>query len=302
MGREARHDRAPGRRITPLTADVYRLHAPNRETRPRNIGSEYRARTGIEGLTRYDVAMPYRRRLLDAVLDEVLAELPAILVVGPRAAGKTTTAERRSSSKFRLDVPAEANTFRADPDAVLRGLPEPVLLDEWQAVPEVFPAVKRAVDDDARPGRFLLTGSAYGDIEGATAAGTGRIVRLLLFGMTIREQTGQLAGEPVLDRLARGDAIETPSDRFDLRDYLDRALRSGFPDAVVLDTASARQRWLDGYATQITTRHSSGSPDGGGGARGRRGGHRESTPKKKRLFHFLVLRSTSWTSSAPWNP
>lgn len=205
------------------------------------------------------VVMPYRRRLLDSLLDELMADLPAILLVGPRAAGKTTTALRRSASVLRLDVPAEAGAFRADPDAVLRGAPEPVLLDEWQAVPETFPAVKRAIDARPRAGRFLLTGSAYGDLEGATAAGTGRITRLRLFGMTIREQAGQLTADPFIDRLAAGAAIGASRDRLDLRDYLDLALRSGFPEALAISGATARQRWLDGYVTQIITRDPTGA-------------------------------------------
>ena len=87
--------------------------------------------------------------LLDGLLDELMADLPAVLLVGPRAAGKTTTALQRAASVIRLDVPGEALAFRADPDAIIRGASEPVLLDEWQAVPETFSAVKRAIDTEA---------------------------------------------------------------------------------------------------------------------------------------------------------
>lgn len=203
--------------------------------------------------------MPYRRRLLDSLLDELLAELPAVLVVGPRASGKTTTALQRSGSVVRLDVPGQAAAFRADPDAVLRSMAEPVLLDEWQAAPETFPAVKRAIDAGAGPGRFILTGSAYGDLEGVTAAGTGRIVRLRLLGMTVREQVGQVTGEPLIDRLARREEVSVPGEPLDLRDYLDLALRSGFPEALEISGARARQRWLEGYVDQIITRDPTGT-------------------------------------------
>ena len=203
--------------------------------------------------------MAYRHRLIDRVLEELLAELPAILLVGPRASGKTTTALQWAESVVRLDVPGEAAAFRADPDAVLRTLPEPVLLDEWQAVPETFPAVKRAIDTGAGSGRFILTGSAYGDLEGVTAAGTGRIVRMRLLGMTVREQLGRVDAEPFLDRLARGEEMATPGERLDLRDYLDLALRSGFPEALDITGTAARQRWLDGYVSQIITRDPTGT-------------------------------------------
>jgi predicted AAA+ superfamily ATPase len=203
--------------------------------------------------------MEYRRRLIDNLLNELLAELPAILLVGPRASGKTTTALQWAESVVRLDVPGEAAAFRADPDAVLRTQPEPVLLDEWQAVPETFPAVKRAIDTGTGSGRFILTGSAYGDLEGVTAAGTGRIVRMRLLGMMVREQLGRVDAEPFLDRLARGDEMATPAERLDLRDYLDLALRSGFPEALDITGTTARQRWLDGYVSQIITRDPTGT-------------------------------------------
>lgn len=203
--------------------------------------------------------MAYQRRLLDSLIAELMAELPAILLVGPRAAGKTTTALQRAASVVRLDVPAEAGAFRTDPDAILRGVPEPVLLDEWQAAPETFPAVKRAIDAGPRPGRFLLTGSAYGDLEAITAAGTGRIVRLRLYGMTVREHTGNLAAGPFIDRLARGESVETPRERLDIRDYLDLALHSGFPEALAIGGTLARQRWLEGYVSQIITRDPTGT-------------------------------------------
>jgi hypothetical protein len=73
----------------------------------------------------------YRPRLVDAPLAGLLEQLPAILLIGPRATGKTTTAEQHARSVVRLDREAEAVAFRADPDAALRGLAEPVLVDEW---------------------------------------------------------------------------------------------------------------------------------------------------------------------------
>ena len=186
-------------------------------------------------------------------------ELPAVLLVGPRAAGKTTTALQRAASVIRLDIPGEALAFRADPDAIIRGTEEPVLLDEWQAVPETFPAVKRAIDADARPGRFLLTGSAYGDLEGTTAAGTGRIVRVRLLGMTVREQNGMLTRDSIFDRMARGERVGPRGERPDIRDYLDLALQSGFPEALPIRSSTARQRWLEGYVAQIITRDPAGT-------------------------------------------
>jgi predicted AAA+ superfamily ATPase len=198
----------------------------------------------------------YTPRLVDRRLDRLLEELPAVLLTGPRATGKTTTAARHVSTIVRLDRPAEAAAFRADPDAALRVQAGPVLLDEWEAVPEVLGAVKRAVDDDPRPGRFLLTGSARGDLEAETWPGTGRLVRLAMFGLTERELLHG-TGEPTfVDRLARGrlDEFTVPSDPPDLADYVALALRGGYPEPALRLSREAGQAWLDGYIDQLLTR------------------------------------------------
>jgi len=70
----------------------------------------------------------YRERLVDPLLTELLAELPAVSLIGSRASGKTTTAERHAQSVFRLGEPRQAEAISTDPDAVLQGLKEPVLV------------------------------------------------------------------------------------------------------------------------------------------------------------------------------
>ena len=63
---------------------------------------------------------------------ELMAQLPAIAITGPRAIGKTTTARRHVRTVVRLDREAEAAAFRADPDVALKSQVEPILLDEWR--------------------------------------------------------------------------------------------------------------------------------------------------------------------------
>lgn len=212
----------------------------------------------------------YRPRLVDGLIEELLAELPAVMVTGPRATGKTTTAERHAASVVHLDRPAEAAVFRADPDVALREHDEPILLDEWQEVPSVLGAVKRAVDADPRPCRYLLTGSVRADLDAATWPGTGRVVRLAMYGMTVREQVGRIGDAPLLDRLAGGDRPALPPDPPDLRGYVELALTSGFPDPALRMTPPARVRWLDGYVDQLLTRDAASIDPGRDPARLRR--------------------------------
>jgi predicted AAA+ superfamily ATPase len=202
------------------------------------------------------VANDYVRRLADPVVAALFQELPALLLVGPRATGKTTTARRIAASIARLDRPAEAVAFAADPDAALRSMAEPVLLDEWQAVPTVLGAVKRAVDEDPRPGRFLLTGSVRADLEAETWPGTGRLVRVPIYALTQRELMANVTAPNFVDRLATGDigAITLSEPVPDLPAYIDLALTGGYPDAALRLSGTARTAWLDSYLEQLLTR------------------------------------------------
>ncbi len=198
----------------------------------------------------------YLPRLVDGPLEALFAELSALLVVGPRASGKTTTARRLARTVVRLDVPAEAAAFRFGPDAALEAMPEPVLLDEWQEVPELMGAVRRAVDEDPRPGRFLLTGSARARRGADVWSGIGRVVNVTMYGLTVRETANRANGPGFLDRISSADlaAFPAPDDPPDLRGYIDLALRGGFPEPVLRLGESARQVWLESYIDQLVGR------------------------------------------------
>ncbi len=198
----------------------------------------------------------YLARLVDPLLDELMTDHPAVLIVGPRACGKTTTGRRHSTGRLRLDRPAEAAAVRADPDAVLADGPFPLLVDEWQAVPEVLGAVKRAVDEGSGPGRFLLTGSSQADLTTQGWPATGRVVRIVMYGLTERETAGQVDRPPLVDGLvAQGlDGVPEPVDPPDIREYVARALRGSFPETVLAGSDRARRRWLASYLDQVVSR------------------------------------------------
>lgn len=201
-----------------------------------------------------DVA--YLARIVDPLVAELLAEVPAVSLLGPRAAGKTTTALRHAASVVHLDEPGNATAFRTDPDAALRGLAEPVLLDEWQEAPEVLGAVKRSVDVDPRPGRYLLTGSVRAELEAQTWPGTGRVIHVRMTGLTARERFGDPAAEPFVDRIVRPGPLELrlPDRCPDTRDYVDLALSGTFPEPALRLSARGRRRWFDSYVQQLLTR------------------------------------------------
>lgn len=198
----------------------------------------------------------YRSRLIDPVLEEVMAGLPAVLLVGPRGSGKTTTARRFANTFVRLDREREASPFRADPDELLASLETPVLIDEWQLVPEVLSAVKRAIDDEPGVGRFLLTGSVRAELLEASWAATGRIVRVNQWGLCERELQGDPLARSFFDRAFDGElaAMCGKASVAGLRDYVDLALRGGYPSVALQVSETLRLRWHRGYVDQLVMR------------------------------------------------
>jgi predicted AAA+ superfamily ATPase len=198
----------------------------------------------------------YVPRIVDGLLDELLATFPAVWLLGPRAAGKTTTAVRRGGSVLRLDRPEVRQSVAASPDAMLAGLRPPVILDEWQEVPEALGAIKRSVDEDPAPGRYLLTGSVRPELENRVWPGTGRLLQVPMYGMSVREIMGRASLAPFIDRvLGSGlDAVTAPDDALTVRDYLDLILAGSFPEPSLRIAAHARRRWFAGYVEQMITR------------------------------------------------
>jgi len=156
-----------------------------------------------------------------------------------------------------LDQPALASAVRGDADAAIRGLEEPILIDEWHIVPEILGAVKRSVDKDPHPGRFIVTGSVRGDIDSVTWPGTGRLLRVNMFGLTMGEIGRHISPVPLLDRLATGELeslLTSPRQVLDLRDYAEICLRSGFPDPALRLPSEERGPWLESYIDHLFTR------------------------------------------------
>lgn len=195
----------------------------------------------------------YRPRLVDPLLDELLAQVSAVMVTGPRASGKTTTASRRAATVVQLNAEAQAAAFEADPDVALRSLVEPVLLDEWQEVPGVFGAARRAVDADPRPDRFYLTGSVRAEHDNEVWPGTGRFVRVAMFPMTVRERVGDSTAKTFLDKLADRSLLTVPSNSPDLRGYVELSMQSGFPNAALSLSGRPRRMWLQSYLEDLLT-------------------------------------------------
>ena len=193
----------------------------------------------------------YAGRIVDAELDELLAGLPAISLEGPKGVGKTATAQRRAATILPLDDVSQLELLVADP-ARLDTSPTPVLVDEWQRHPPVWDLVRRSVDRDARPGRFLLTGSAS-PTNPPTHSGAGRIVQLRMRPMSLAER-GIERPTVSLSALLSGTAADIGGDTaVTLTDYAAEIVLSGFPGIRRLSARACRAQ-LDGYLSRIVER------------------------------------------------
>lgn len=193
----------------------------------------------------------YRRRIVDDEIDELFGDLAAIAIEGPKGVGKTRTALQRAKTVHRLDDPAELVVAQADPARLLEG-PRPVLIDEWQRLPEIWDLVRRAVDDGTPPGSFLLTGSAVPDPP-PTHSGAARIVTLRMRPLALSERLQQAPSVSLAELLSGTQApIEGTTD-LSLTDYVDEILASGLPGLRSL-SERARRRQLDGYVDRVVDR------------------------------------------------
>ncbi len=197
------------------------------------------------------MADQYLVRIVDDELDELLPSLPALALEGAKGVGKTLTARRRARTVHPLDAPGAIELFEADPRRLLDGDP-PVLLDEWQRVPASWDLVRRAVDDDPSPGRFLLTGSAA-PAGGGTHSGAGRIVRLRMRPLTLAERGVAKPTVSLRDLLRGGRPPIDGSTPISLERYAEEICGSGFPGLRGLSDRALRAQ-LDGYLERVIDR------------------------------------------------
>jgi predicted AAA+ superfamily ATPase len=182
----------------------------------------------------YAGGMAYQERVIDAQLRRALKGAGAVVLEGPKACGKTTTASQLAASVVRLDRDRQAREVGlANPDALLAG-DVPRLIDEWQLVPEVWNAVRGAVDDRRAPGQFILTGSATPADDQTRHSGAMRFLRLELRPMSLHE-SGESSGAACVSRLWQGETPPPSIERAELEQLAEAAARGGWPGILDLD-------------------------------------------------------------------
>jgi uncharacterized protein len=194
---------------------------------------------------------PYSRRTIDEEIDELSRNLSALVLEGPKGVGKTATATQRASTIHNLDDPALANIGAAEPTRLLEGDP-PVLIDEWQRVPQTWDLVRRAVDAGAPPGSFFLTGSATPALS-PTHSGAGRIVTIRMRPLTFSERRIEKPTVSLSKLLKAKQPKIDGTSKVNLQTYTEEIVHSGFPGLRQLSGRSLRAQ-LDSYLQRIAER------------------------------------------------
>ena len=197
----------------------------------------------------------YRKRIADRLLEEKLDAMGAVLIEGPKACGKTTTAEQQAKSILYMDDPeqikqnlqlAETNIKR-----LLQG-DTPRLIDEWQIAPQLWDAVRFETDHRTEDGLFMLTGSAVpADDSKIHHTGAGRFAWLTMRPMSLWE-SGESSGDVSLNELFSHPNQVDGSNFLTMEDVAFAICRGGWPKSLNKKIQKTALRQVTEYFEAIT--------------------------------------------------
>ncbi len=196
----------------------------------------------------------YLSRVADEVLAAKLKTAGAVQIKGPKWCGKTATAQRLAASEVYLQDPDRSASLlelaNIKPSALLNG-PEPRLIDEWQMAPQLWDAVRYAIDREHGRGRFILTGSATPrESEKPKHSGVGRIAKMHMRTMSLfesRESNGGVSLRALFD--GAGDIASIAN--FDIEQIAYAVCRGGWPEAVIEDDSPIALGMARDYVTEL---------------------------------------------------
>jgi len=190
----------------------------------------------------------YIHRDISSTVKDALEEMPVVVITGMRQTGKSTFLQKEAGLKKRqylsLDDFAQLAAAKQDPDGFI-DTTEPLSIDEAQKCPELLTAIKRSVDRDRKPGRFLLSGSAnFSLIKGISETLAGRAVYFTMHPFTRREVAGATKKKPFLPGFLGTPKLPEAHDATPVK--TEDVLNGGMP-SVCLKEVKNGSFWFKGY-------------------------------------------------------
>jgi predicted AAA+ superfamily ATPase len=194
-------------------------------------------------------------RRIEPRIAEALLDTPVVLLAGPRQAGKTTLVRHIAAQQglryLTLDDGLTLLSAREDPVGMVRSLDRAVI-DEIQRAPQLLLAIKKSVDEDRRPGRFLLTGSAnLMALPTVADSLAGRMETLSLLPLSQSEMALRQANW--IDQAFAGRILQTSTPAVG-EALVERVLRGGYPEAVARPAGRRRTTWARQYIDALIER------------------------------------------------
>lgn len=202
------------------------------------------------------------RRNSEHLAQEILSDTAVLTVSGARQVGKTTLVseliKNRPARAVNLDDSATLAAAQGDPDAFVRQYPLGTLaIDEIQRAPELFRAIKGALEEDRRPGRFIITGSSnLSTLKGAEESLAGRAETLYLRGFSQGERLSFVEDFARFAWNLTNTSTLPEVPHLSRSEYFTLLTTSAFPE--IVNTSRRRQeRWIDAYTERVLSKDAS---------------------------------------------
>ncbi len=200
---------------------------------------------------------PSIKRTLSKSIVRVSGGFKVLLLTGPRQVGKTTllqNVDKKKRTYVTLDDLTQRAAALSDPAGFIQNLELPVLIDEVQYAPDLFPYIKIAVDRSQRPGEFWLTGSQQFEMmKNVTESLAGRVGILQLQGITLAEEQGRTSAPPFLPEAKllkkRGELAQPLS----AHQAFQKIWRGSYPAMVIQKGKHSAENWEQFYDSYVST-------------------------------------------------
>ena len=197
--------------------------------------------------------MEYKTRIADVLLKDKLDTFGAVLIIGPKGCGKTTTAKQQAKSIIEFQDETRRDqyliTARDAPEMLLIG-DKPRLFDEWQDAPKIWGSVRKSVDDEQKTGLYILTGSTSKNIQVAHT-GTMRISSMKMYPLSLYESEESNGTVSLLELFNNPNSFKGCISNLTIEKLIFAICRGGWPSCFKIGNSRNKLNVVDDLVYQI---------------------------------------------------